>query len=157
MHSDAARPTRSGLPLGRDQRLRRPQEFAAVLTARRGDSFRATGEWLSMSAAWTAATESRRARLGVTVGKRMARRSIDRALVKRLVREAFRHGSPALDRAAQRAGVAVDASLRLKTPLGEPGTPRRLPLVALRRSLRADADGLLAALAARLSTLEAHA
>lgn len=141
----------------RAQRLRRPQEFAAVLDARRSLSFRAAGEWLSMSAAWTLKTEPRRVRLGVTVGKRMARRSIDRALVKRLVREAFRHAAPALDRVALRAGAAVDVAVRLKAALGEPGAARRPALAALRRSLRADADGLLSALTARLATLEAHA
>jgi ribonuclease P protein component len=157
VHADAAPPTRPRLSLGREQRLRRPQEFAAVLDARRSVSLRAAGEWLSMSAAWSTAAGARRVRLGITVGKRMARRSLDRALVKRQVREAFRHAAPALDRAALRAGAAVDVSLRLKSPLGTPGSARRPGLTALRRALRADADGLLLALATRLSTLEPHA
>jgi ribonuclease P protein component len=143
--------------LARNQRLRRPREFAAVRDARREVSLRASGPWLSMTAAWTAAAEARPVRLGVTVGKRLARRSIDRALVKRIVREAFRHASPALDRAALRAGAAIDVSLRLRSPLVDPGAPGRPAQMPLRRALRADADELLAVLATRLSALEAHA
>lgn len=128
-----------------------------MLEARRSLSLRVAGEWLSMSAAWIATAERRGVRLGITVGKRMAHRSIDRVLVKRLVREAFRHAAPALDRAALRAGAAVDVSMRLKSPLGVPGAPRRPALAPLRRALRAEVDELLAALEKRLSTLEPHA
>lgn len=118
---------------------------------------RAAGDRLSMTAAWSAAPDARPTRLGITVGKRMARRSIDRALVKRIVREAFRHVAPTLDRAAAGAGVVVDVSVRLKAPLGEPGSPLRPALAVLRRGLRADADRLLQALIGRLGTIDAHA
>ena len=127
-----------------------------MLDARRGVSMRAGGDWLSMTAAWNATDGDRRARLGITVGKRMARRSIDRALVKRIVREAFRHAAATLDRAAAHAGIAVDVSVRLKAPLGEPGSPQRPALAALRRSLRGEADRLLEALNVRLATIDAH-
>ena len=110
-----------------------------------------------MTAAWNATDDARRARLGITVGKRMARRSIDRALVKRIVREAFRHAAATLDRAAVRGGVAVDVSVRLKAPLGEPGSPSRPALAALRRALRGEADRLLEALNGRLAAIEVHA
>jgi ribonuclease P protein component len=128
-----------------------------VLESRRGASMRAAGDRLSMTAAWSAATDARPTRLGITVGKRMARRSIDRALVKRIVREAFRHVAPTLDRAAASVGVAVDVSVRLKAPLGEPGSPMRPALAVLRRALRDDADQLLQALVGRLGTIETHA
>lgn len=128
-----------------------------MLAARRGAALRAGGEWLSMTAAWSATAGDHRARLGITVGKRMARRSIDRALVKRIVREAFRHAAPVLDRAAARAGVVVDVSVRLKARLGDPGSPQRPALAALRRALRIEADGLLSALGSRLATVEADA
>jgi RNase P protein component len=118
---------------------------------------RAAGDRLSMIAAWSAAADARPTRLGITVGKRMARRSIDRALVKRIVREAFRHVAPTLDRAAAGAGVAVDVSVRLKAPLGEPGSPQRPALAALRCALRGEADRLLEALNSRLTTIETHA
>ena len=128
-----------------------------MLAARGGASMRAAGNRLSMTAAWSAAADARPTRLGITVGKRTARRSIDRALVKRIVREAFRHVAPKLDRAAAGAGVAVDVSVRLKAPLGEPGSPLRPALAVLRRGLRADADHLLQALNGRLETIDAHA
>lgn len=128
-----------------------------MLAARRSSSLRVAGERLSMTAAWGAAAVARPTRLGITVGKRMARRSIDRTLVKRIVREAFRHAAPALDRAAAGVGVAVDVSVRLKAPLGEPGSPHRPALAALRRGLRGDADQLLQALIGRLKTTEVHA
>jgi hypothetical protein len=72
------------------------------------------------------------------------------------VREAFRHVAAALDRAAAHAGIAVDVSVRLKAPLGEPGSPQRPALAALRRALRGEADRLLEALNGRLATIEAH-
>lgn len=128
-----------------------------MLAARRGASMRAAGDRLSMTAAWGATADARPTRLGITVGKRMARRSIDRVLVKRIVREAFRHVAPMLDRSAASAGVAVDVSVRLKAPLGEPGSPLRPALAVLRRGLRGDADQLLQALIGRLETIDAHA
>jgi ribonuclease P protein component len=155
VHAHDAQPSRSGR-LTRSQRLRRPQEFAAVLAARGSSSMRVGGDRLSMTSAWSATTEARPARLGITVGKRMARRSIDRALVKRIVREAFRHAASRLDEAGARARIAVDVSVRLKAPLGEPGSPHRPALAALRRTLRREADQLLHALIDRLGTVEAH-
>jgi len=128
-----------------------------VLAARGSTSMRAAAERLSMTAAWSAATDARPTRLGITVGKRMARRSIDRALVKRIMREAFRHVAPTLDRAAAGAGVVVDVSVRLKAPLGEPGSPMRPALAVLRRALRDEADQLLQALVGKLGTIDAHA
>ena len=61
--------------------------------------------------------------------------------------------STALDREALRAGVIVDVSVRLKAPLGDPGSPQRLALSALRRVLRSEVDGLLDALASRMVTV----
>jgi ribonuclease P protein component len=118
-------------------------------------SMRSASSWLSVTAAWVPA-ERACARVGVTVGKRMARRSIDRALVKRIVREAFRTSAARIERAATAAGVSVDISVRLKRPLGEPGDPARLGLLALRRALRVEADWLFAAVMARLTADPAH-
>jgi ribonuclease P protein component len=121
--------------LPRTRRLRRRAEFAAVLAAERAGAWRRSGNWLAM----TAAERTRAAgpatppaaRLGLTVSKRMARRAVDRNLVKRVIREAFRHASP----------PALDISVRLKRPL--PARARG----ELARTLRADADALFAALA----------
>ena len=62
----------------------------------------------------------------------MARRAVDRALVKRIAREAFRGMADDIERAAAVAGVQADLSVRLKRPLGLPGSPERPSLVVLR-------------------------
>jgi ribonuclease P protein component len=142
--------------LGRDRRLRRPQEFAAVLAADRALSTRAAGKWLSMTAAWNP-TSPGSARLGITVSKRMARRAIDRALVKRIVREAFRHSASGVERIAAGSGVGVDISVRLKRPVALPDNPQRLALTSWRRTLRAEADELLALIASRIVLVRANA
>lgn len=85
-------------------------------------------------------------RFGITVGKRNARRAVDRNLVKRVLREAARHAVPALRAAA--GARRVDVVIRLKAPLGQPGAAAR---AQLKRELRGEADGLLAQLAAALS------
>jgi ribonuclease P protein component len=145
---------RAALP--RARRLRRPREFAAVLAADGANSIRGSGGWLSMTAAWEPAMPAR-ARVGITVGKRMARRAIDRALVKRIVREAFRTSVVKLERRATAASVRVDIGVRLKRPLGLPGDPQRPALTTLRRALRGEADRLLASVVARLAQLPTHA
>lgn len=80
------------------------------------------------------------------MGKRNARRAVDRATVKRILREACRHARGELEAAS--AGRAVDIVLRLKSPL-----PQRdaLPRRQLKRALRAEADALLAELKRRIA------
>ncbi len=89
-----------------------------------------------------------RVRLGITVGKRNARRAVDRSLVKRVVRESFRVARSDLEAAI--GPMAVDISVRLSAPL-------RVDAVAstgasqLRRTVRGDADRLFQSLAKRLA------
>lgn len=80
-------------------------------------------------------------RFGFTVGKRFERRSVMRALVKRVLREACRHALPALVAAAPRA--RIDVVLRLKAPLPERDEMGR---AQLKRELRQQADTLLSQL-----------
>jgi ribonuclease P protein component len=136
--------------------MRRPRDFAAVLGAGRATSMRMAGEWLSVTAAWSDAMPCG-ARLGITVSKRMARRSIDRALVKRIVREAFRLSAPGLERQATAARVRVDISVRMKRPIEVPGEPRRPALPTWRRALRTEVDQLLSAVGVRLAVVKPHA
>jgi len=88
---------------------------------------------------------SLRVRFGVTVGKRHARRAVERSLVKRVLRESARHAAADLESAA--GDRRVDVVLRLKAPCPPAAelTPPRL-----RRALRAEADALLAQLEAYL-------
>jgi ribonuclease P protein component len=92
-----------------------------------------------------AAAAPRRVRFGLTVGKRFARRAVDRARIKRVLREAARHCAPQLALAAR---SDLDIVLRLKAPLPARATTS---LRQLKRALREDADALLARLLARLS------
>ena len=81
-------------------------------------------------------------RFGVTVGKRNARRSVDRALVKRIVREACRHHAAAFEGCVAPASVRIDVALRLRAPLVDAhGAP--LAMRVWRRQIRAEADDLL--------------
>lgn len=90
-----------------------------------------------------------RVRFGLTVGKKMARRSVDRVLVKRILREAARHAGPVLSAALSTASVSsLDVVLRLKAPLPARETS---PRGALKRALREDADALLRRFHERLS------
>ncbi len=128
------------------RRLRTPAEFSAVLNAPRERSIRAARQCLSVIAAWTevGTTESAAAcvRFGVTVGRRNARRAVDRALVKRIVREACRHRASAFERCAAQAAVCIDVALRLKSPLAD-ADGQALAMTHWRRQLRGEADALL--------------
>lgn len=87
-------------------------------------------------------------RFGITVGKRNSPRSVDRALVKRVLRESARHeAGEILARMNETEGL--DVSLRLKTPLVEAGD--REAVRALKRTLRADANTLLRRLVSLLA------
>jgi ribonuclease P protein component len=88
---------------------------------------------------------ARRVRFGLTVGKRLARRAVDRVLIKRILREACRHSAPRLTELAARD---YDIVLRLKAPL----PPRETtPRGQLKRALRDDADAVLRRLCDRLT------
>ena len=144
------------------RRLKTPAEFSALLRAPRERSIRAERQMLSIDAAWVTAasspadgTKAGRVRFGVTVGKRNARRSVDRMLVKRIVREACRHRAAAFEVCAAQASASIHIGLRLKAPLVDKhGVP--LAMRAWRRQVRAEADGLLhevlTGLAGRLTT-----
>ena len=128
------------------RRLKAPAEFAAVLRAPRERSIRAARRLLSINAAWAGAAVSSlpagSVRFGVTVGKRNARRSVDRALIKRIVREACRHQALAFEAQAAQASARVDVTVRLKSPLVD-ALGRALAMRAWRRQVRAEADDLL--------------
>jgi ribonuclease P protein component len=129
--------------------LRRPAEFAALLAAPRSQSLRAARHWLSMTAAWSSSVEPT-VRFGVTVGKRNARRSVDRAVVKRVLREAGRHAATALEVTCARRGLRLDVGFRLKASRDR-GSEAQPSLAAWRRALRDEADALLERLGRHLA------
>ena len=138
------------------RRLKTPAEFSALLRAPRERAIRAERQMLSINATWVAAasgsldnTKAGPVRFGVTVGKRNARRSVDRALVKRIVREACRQRAAAFEDCAAQASVRIDMALRLKAPLlNEHGA--QVAMRVWRREIRADANSLLDEVLTRL-------
>lgn len=124
-------------------RLRAARDFEACRTPQ----FRASLRWLSLAARIGELDgDVARVRVGITVGKRMARKSVQRNLVKRVLREAARHALPLLQASPARR---VDVVLRLKAAFPDAD---RMALQDFRRALRAEADLLLRRLAAHLST-----
>ena len=130
--------------------MRSPAQFAAIVALRGACSLRLEGDKLAMKAAWpsvaTLASEPR-VRLGVTVAKRLARRSVDRSAIKRLLRESFRHGAGRIEPSAARLGADVGISFRWKAPVESMsgGQLRRW-----KREIRAEADRLLETLVREL-------
>lgn len=124
-----------------------------MLAAPRPQSLRAARHWLSMTAAWSS-SEQPAVRFGVTVGKRNARRAMDRNLVKRILREAGRHAAPALELTCARRGLRLDVAFRLKAARDRAaqGQPA---LAAWRRALRDEADTLLDRLNRHLAQADA--
>ena len=155
------RPT-VGYRFSRAHRLQSEAEFTAVAQAG-PDSIRLSQRWFVLIANPSVpvdATSSqevpaapvagsigprRRVRFGLTVGKRLARRSVDRVLVKRILREAARHSAPQL---AAIARSDMDILLRLKAPLPAPDS---IPRGQLKRALREDVDTVLRRLQQRLT------
>lgn len=117
-----------------------------MLGAPRDRALRAARHWLSMTAAWNPAAAPR-VRFGITVGRRNARRAVDRALVKRVVREASRHAAAELEAACGARGVQLDVTFRLKAPRPVAAPPS---MTVWRRELRTEADALLSRLARHL-------
>ncbi len=136
------------------RRLKTPAEFSALLRAPRERSIRAERQMLSINVAWMGTGLPGDAagcvRFGITVGKRNARRSVDRTLVKRIVREACRQYAQAFEGCAAHAAARINIVLRLRAPLvNADGVP--LPMRVWRRQVRADADSLLQEALTRLA------
>jgi len=91
-----------------------------------------------------AATEGQ-IRFGFTVGRRQARRAVQRVMVKRIMREAARMACPLLSEKAR--GRRVDVVLRLRSALPE---PEKMTLATVKLALRGEADALMARLASFL-------
>lgn len=107
-----------------EHRLRRPAEFAAVLASSR----RLRGERFEVRFRRNGGLT---ARLGLIIPKRLARRAVERNLLKRLIREAFRTMRPDLP--------AVDLVFRLaRPPVGDTRSQGSV--------WRAEINGLLAGL-----------
>lgn len=125
-----------------------------MLAAPRSQGLRAARHWLSMTAAWFP-SEQAAVRFGTTVGKRNARRAVDRNLVKRILREAARRAAPQLESTCAQRGLRLDVSFRLKSSRDRAAEGPRASLTAWRRALREEADALLDRLGRHLSQPDA--
>jgi ribonuclease P protein component len=124
----------------------------------RSHGLRAARHWLSMTAAWFPG-DAPAIRFGATVGKRNARRAVDRNLVKRVLREAARHAAPQLEAACAQRGLRLDVSFRLKSSRDRASAGPRVVVVAWaawRSALREEAGALLDQLGQRLAQLDAR-
>jgi len=162
------RPARvqSSRALGRVERLRTPEQFAAA--AGQSATWRASRQWIAASARLEPRSDrpqlqrSRESvdslisllgsesqavgvRFGFTVGRRQARRAVRRVMVKRVLREAARNAAGTLRPLA--ADRSLDVVLRLRSPLPDRS---QMSLAQVKRSLRAEADSLIAQLARHL-------
>lgn len=133
-----------------------PREMRIIKTSDFGKLVQAQGKEVTRaSAAYFSATALQRPnvvgnlRIGITVGKKNAHRSVDRALVKRTLRETARKQAPYLIALLCDTGVGLDVSLRLKMPLSTV-KGREIGVKALKQALRRDAEKLLEKLAKRL-------
>jgi RNase P protein component len=113
-------------------------------------ALRAGRRWLSVAGrALTTEGGGVPVRFGFTAARRLARRAVDRNIVKRVMREAARRHIGVLDVAA--ANRSVDIVLRLKAAVPDTAA---LPRAVWKAALREEADSLLEQLAQRLHVSE---
>jgi ribonuclease P protein component len=160
-HTEDAASSKVRRQPARVQRLRKPEQFAALSADR--SAWRQCLQWICVAARFTppvvlesgepgaappgpAGAESVAGlRVGFTVAKRQVKRSVMRAMVKRVMREAMRAAAPGLTERTR--GRGMDLVMRLRNPLPDPDT---MALAAVKRSLRAESDTLLLRLAKHL-------
>lgn len=123
--------------LPRAFRIIKTEEFGVILRTRNEHSFRVHSAYFVAGCLENSREDV--VRIGVTVGKKNAPLSVDRAIVKRQLRESFRLHLPEL-RQALPAGTGLDVSLRLKAGLKGLKAESRSEL---KRVLRSDIDALL--------------
>ncbi len=136
------------------RRLKSARDYAEILRAPAGASFRSGRQLMAINGTWSTAVAISSnpgvVRFGVTVGKRNVKRAVDRILVKRILREACRHRAAPLESCANRAGACIDIVLRLKSPLVTTGGTA-LTMAQWRRQVRMEADSLLQQMLSELS------
>jgi len=133
------------------QRLLRAPEFAALSYPQA--PWRASRRWIAMSAQMLPPNSGisplpappSDVRFGFTVSRRQARRAVARNTVKRVLREAARHGAAQLAAAAH--SHRVDILLRLQAPLPDVTAASWMTVKA---ELRREAESLIEQLRRRL-------
>ena len=109
---------RLGFP--RTVRIIRSEDFGELLHSDSPATIRLGRELASVSVILNSCVG--RVRFGFTVGKHNAPRSVDRALVKRVMRDCCRNKLPQFRALAAQHGVGLEIGLRLRRPLGRVGS-----------------------------------
>lgn len=128
----------NGLP--RSIRLIKSADFGAVLSCSRDQSIRAYSDFFSVTAKKTSHIKT--VRFGFTVGKHNAHLSVERALIKRLLREASRQKRLLMLEALHDKTFGLDINFRLKCRLPVCSS-NGLTKQARRLLLRNDIDKLM--------------
>lgn len=123
--------------LGPEKRIKSSSEFLRILQARFPEATKYYSEWFEAKALFKPGDT--RVRYGFTVGKKFAVRSVDRNLVKRLLRESARSNLVVFEKLAEENKVGLDINLRLKSQYDFP-VPS---LKSRKQEIRADADLLM--------------
>ena len=126
-----------GLP--RSVRLIKSAEFGAVLSANKEKLIRSYSDFFTVSALITDKVGC--VRFGFTVGKQNAHLSVERALVKRLLREKARNSRLSIVKALSGRNCGLDINFRLKCKL-PPCAPNGLSKGARKVLIRNDIDKL---------------
>lgn len=124
----------NGLP--RSIRMIKSADFGAVLSCSRDQSIRAYSDFFSVTAKKT--PQAHIVRLGFTVGKHNAHLSVERALVKRLLRESSRQKRQLMIEALQDKDYGLDINFRLKCRLpvcGSNGLTKQARKILLRNDI----------------------
>ncbi len=136
----------NGLP--RSIRLIKSADFGAVLSSSKEDSIRAFTDYFSVKAMKT--NNIGDVRLGFTVGKHNAHLSVERVLVKRLLREASRRQRKTIQELISNQNYGLDLNFRLKQKLPVCGS-NELTKQARKVLLKQDIDKLLETFIAKLA------
>ena len=130
-------------------RILKSDDFGSILRAQGPGSIRLGRDSVSVCA--QAHKQAGLVRFGFTVGKKNVRRSVDRALVKRVMRECARAALPKIRNVCGDLGVGLDISLRYRTPLLVQGN---VTVAEAKQNVRRSTELVITALFKRLKTIE---
>lgn len=131
-------------------RIIKSKDFLEVIRARGSGLVRFHGKWFEVKAKLI--DEEPKFLVGLTVGKRFAKRSVDRNLIKRILREEIRCSSLSLSVEDEHSAFSLRVVFRLRAAL--PSTLFRTPYRdSLKQEMREDCRILLEQLVEKLVSL----
>ncbi|MBQ8829182.1 MAG: ribonuclease P protein component [Burkholderiaceae bacterium] len=131
--------TESSYALSAERRIKRSSDFLLILKSKGPDVLRLCNHWFELKVRKTTAVAG--VRFGFTVGKVNAKRSVDRVLIKRILRESARNRIPVFSVLCRNENMGIDISLRLKRKF--PKIDGNTSLDAVKKDMRSAVDSLL--------------